>query len=260
MTISVGGEIGEVGTPELDGRRAAGLSRRLPSRARRPRTWRHRHQQGQRPDRHEPRRGAAARRRRRRGQARLRRAPRARRRGPRRTAWPARSSTAPRPCPDELFHRFPAVETAEIHLATGFQNALYEHPAFPDDAPSRDRGVVLRERRRRAQGRPDRPAVRVHDPQEGDRPVQARAVGPRDQGRDPRRPAAQVRVPVHGARRQRLARDGRPPTSGRSRSTGRCPTPCARSSRLASPAPERRSGRYRRLPWRATRGRQSPRS
>ena len=32
---------------------------------------------------------------------------------------------------DELFHRFPAVETAEIHLATGFQNALYEHPAFP---------------------------------------------------------------------------------------------------------------------------------
>jgi fructose/tagatose bisphosphate aldolase len=35
--------------------------------------------------------------------------------------------------PDELFHRFRAVETAEIHLATGFQNALYEHPAFPED-------------------------------------------------------------------------------------------------------------------------------
>src|SRR3954451_15357519 len=33
--------------------------------------------------------------------------------------------------PDELFHRFPAAETAEIHLATGFQNGLYEHPAFP---------------------------------------------------------------------------------------------------------------------------------
>ncbi len=33
--------------------------------------------------------------------------------------------------PDELFHRFPTVETAEIHLATGFQNAVYEHPAFP---------------------------------------------------------------------------------------------------------------------------------
>src|SRR5882762_1057407 len=35
--------------------------------------------------------------------------------------------------PDELFHRFPAVETAEIHLATGFQNLLFEHPAFPKD-------------------------------------------------------------------------------------------------------------------------------
>jgi fructose/tagatose bisphosphate aldolase len=33
--------------------------------------------------------------------------------------------------PDELFNRFPAAQTAEIHLATGFQNALYEHPAFP---------------------------------------------------------------------------------------------------------------------------------
>ena len=35
--------------------------------------------------------------------------------------------------PDELFHHFPGVETAEIHLATGFQNALYDHPAFPAD-------------------------------------------------------------------------------------------------------------------------------
>ena len=33
--------------------------------------------------------------------------------------------------PDEMFHRFVEVEAAEIHLATGFQNALYEHPAFP---------------------------------------------------------------------------------------------------------------------------------
>jgi len=33
--------------------------------------------------------------------------------------------------PDEMFHTFREAETAEIHLATGFQNALYEHPAFP---------------------------------------------------------------------------------------------------------------------------------
>jgi fructose/tagatose bisphosphate aldolase len=33
--------------------------------------------------------------------------------------------------PDNMFHRFPATGCAEIHLATGFQNALFEHPAFP---------------------------------------------------------------------------------------------------------------------------------
>jgi hypothetical protein len=33
--------------------------------------------------------------------------------------------------PDDLFHRFPAVETAEIHLATGFQNILMDHESFP---------------------------------------------------------------------------------------------------------------------------------
>src|SRR5690349_3481954 len=41
--------------------------------------------------------------------------------------------------PDELFHRFPAVETAEIHLATGLQNTLYEHPAFPKELHERIR-------------------------------------------------------------------------------------------------------------------------
>lgn len=35
--------------------------------------------------------------------------------------------------PDEMFHAFVEAETAEIHLATGFQNTLYEHPAFPAD-------------------------------------------------------------------------------------------------------------------------------
>ena len=35
--------------------------------------------------------------------------------------------------PDELFDKFPQVETAEIHLATGFQNTIYDHEAFPSD-------------------------------------------------------------------------------------------------------------------------------
>ena len=79
--------------------------------------------------------------------------------------------------PDELFHRFPAVETAEIHLATGLPERALRASGLPGRAPPRDRGVVLRERGRRAQARPDRPAVRVHDPQEGDRPVQATSSG-----------------------------------------------------------------------------------
>lgn len=35
--------------------------------------------------------------------------------------------------PEDLFGKFPDVETAEIHLATGFQNLIYDHPRFPRD-------------------------------------------------------------------------------------------------------------------------------
>ena len=35
--------------------------------------------------------------------------------------------------PDEVFHLFPEHGTAEIHLATGFQNLILAHPAFPRD-------------------------------------------------------------------------------------------------------------------------------
>jgi fructose/tagatose bisphosphate aldolase len=35
--------------------------------------------------------------------------------------------------PKQLFERFPAVEAAEIHLATGFQNLVLDHEAFPDE-------------------------------------------------------------------------------------------------------------------------------
>jgi hypothetical protein len=33
--------------------------------------------------------------------------------------------------PNEAFDRFPATGTAEIHLATGFQNIVYDSPNFP---------------------------------------------------------------------------------------------------------------------------------
>lgn len=35
--------------------------------------------------------------------------------------------------PEEAFDKFPEVETAEIHLATGFQNIIYDHPALPEE-------------------------------------------------------------------------------------------------------------------------------
>jgi fructose/tagatose bisphosphate aldolase len=35
--------------------------------------------------------------------------------------------------PDEAFDRFPAMGTAEIHLATGFQNIIYDSSNFPKD-------------------------------------------------------------------------------------------------------------------------------
>ena len=35
--------------------------------------------------------------------------------------------------PDDLFHKFPELETAEIHLATNFQNMIYDSSHFPAD-------------------------------------------------------------------------------------------------------------------------------
>lgn len=35
--------------------------------------------------------------------------------------------------PQDAFNKFPEIETAEVHLATEFQNMLYDHPAFPKD-------------------------------------------------------------------------------------------------------------------------------
>jgi fructose/tagatose bisphosphate aldolase len=35
--------------------------------------------------------------------------------------------------PEQLFNKFPEVQTLEIHLATGFQNLFMDHPSFPAD-------------------------------------------------------------------------------------------------------------------------------
>lgn len=39
--------------------------------------------------------------------------------------------------PETAFGKFPEIETAEIHLATGFQNLLYDHPALPSELRER---------------------------------------------------------------------------------------------------------------------------
>lgn len=39
--------------------------------------------------------------------------------------------------PEKAFGKFPEVETAEIHLATGFQNILLDHPALPSELRER---------------------------------------------------------------------------------------------------------------------------
>lgn len=39
--------------------------------------------------------------------------------------------------PDEAFHRFPETGTSEVHLATGFQNIIYDSERFPSDLKER---------------------------------------------------------------------------------------------------------------------------
>jgi hypothetical protein len=66
--------------------------------------------------------------------------------------------------PDELFHRFG--RNGGGALATGFQNLLYEHPAFPADLHREIDGWCGRTARRSA-GRRERDAVHLQDAQEG---------------------------------------------------------------------------------------------
>lgn len=44
--------------------------------------------------------------------------------------------------PDGLFHKFPEVGTLEIHLATGFQNLVMDHPAVPETLKQAGRDYV----------------------------------------------------------------------------------------------------------------------
>jgi fructose/tagatose bisphosphate aldolase len=47
--------------------------------------------------------------------------------------------------PDEAFDRFPATGTAEIHLATGFQNIIYDSKSFPAELRAKIYDLLLAE-------------------------------------------------------------------------------------------------------------------
>ena len=85
--------------------------------------------------------------------------------------------------PPEAFDAFPRAGACEIHLATNFQNMVYEHPQFPADLKAEMYAWVREQRDRGAQAEGHRRAVHLQGAQEGDRPVQAEDVGPRRRAR-----------------------------------------------------------------------------
>ena len=107
--------------------------------------------------------------------------------------------------PSNAFGNFPRIETAEIHLATNFQNIVFDHPRLPADLQRADAQLAGRERRGRAEERGHRRAVLLQGPQEGDRAVQAGflvAAGGGPQ-RHRRGSGEDVRIPVRAAECQR---------------------------------------------------------
>ena len=156
------------------------------------------------------------------------------------TARPGRSSTARPPCPTSC--------------STASRRS--RRPRSTSRPASRTRSTTT-PRSRRTSAAPSRPGA-SRTPPTSARPDQTdeqfvyttrkKAIGPfkrelwdlDDQGRDPGHPAPQVLVPVHRARRQRLARDDR-----RLHPPGRGPPPipdaCARRSRPAEAASGHRS-------------------
>jgi len=58
--------------------------------------------------------------------------------------------------PDEAFHRFKEAQAAEVHLATGFQNIVMDHPIFPDSLKERMYGwLAINTAKERKEGQTD---------------------------------------------------------------------------------------------------------
>ena len=80
--------------------------------------------------------------------------------------------------PPEAFDAFPQVGACEIHLATNFQNMVYDHPAFPAALKDEMYAWLREQRAGREEAEGHRRAVPLQGAQEGDRPVQGAAVEP----------------------------------------------------------------------------------
>ena len=119
--------------------------------------------------------------------------------------------------PDEAFDRFPATGTAEVHLATGFQNIVYDSKHFPDDLRVADLRLPEAGGRLRDEGRRYGGAVLLQDPEEGVGSFQEGALGSSAEGprRARRRIGGAVCPPLQETQCGRDARDGKPLRSAR---------------------------------------------
>ena len=78
--------------------------------------------------------------------------------------------------PPEAFDAFPRAGACEIHLATDFQNMVYEHPQFPADLKAEMYAWVREHAQEEKKAERHRGAVHLQGAQEGDRSVQAAHV------------------------------------------------------------------------------------
>ncbi len=69
--------------------------------------------------------------------------------------------------PMDFFGKFPESGTVEIHLALGFNNLIFDHPRLPQAVKDEIRAYCFTHHAQRAEARPDRGPVHLHDAEEG---------------------------------------------------------------------------------------------
>ena len=177
VTVSVGAEIGEVGMKNSTVEELHAFMQGYNRSARGPCRAARGHQQDLGADRHLARRRGPA------GRLDRRRQARPRRRWPRCPRWRARSTGSPgavqhgaSTLPSNAFGNFPRIETAEIHLATNFQNIIFDHPRLPAELRDRMRRWVDENAAGERKSGDTDEQFYLQGAQEGHRAVQARVL------------------------------------------------------------------------------------